>query len=268
MTIKHLKFLPLLVICLTVFVFQAILTQAANNDYLLNWSANTYTPIDFLGKALPIANSQIALEILPTNSSVSLAPLSYRWFINNKFYRLTAEPRTAFTTSGGSSYKVEVKIIDQNDILIGNKTIFIPIVKPEITASYFQLTDEQTQAYYHPGVDFGNLQLNAKYLTNSILTNNDNNEIIIFDGVVGDLFIAATPYFFNVKKIDELDFSCGSNDNIGKISSQQNYQNIFRFIFNNSDEPFQQNYRVSTENRSYLSEKAETNLLIKFNLTD
>lgn len=249
-----------------------ILFAYAQDDFVLQWTTNTYTPDDYLGKKLPIANSQIFLEIWPTSNTINVSSYSYRWFINNRFYNLTTEPRTNFISANVKNYKIEVKIIDQNNIMIAEKIIFIPISQPETVLSYTQLVRDffSLRSTDNQPIDRLDKQMaNFEVWRPNLVYPSGNDRMIIYDNLVPDLAIGVTPYFFNIKSVNELSFSSNTGkDNTDRIQSQQNYQNIFLFAFNDITEPFQQIFRVAVQKKSNLQEKSEANLTLKFDLTN
>lgn len=173
------------------------LATHAQSNFILNWSTETYTPADYLGKPLAIADSQIKLDILPVDSTVRLSNFKYRWFINNKFHRLTSEPRTSFFAADINNYKIEVRILDQNDIVIDSKIIFVPIKQPEIILSSAQFFDpgRETQS---DADDLIKMLSNYQVIAGDKLITYENASIV--------LTLWAKPYFLNVRSMNDLSY--------------------------------------------------------------
>jgi hypothetical protein len=115
--------------------------QVSQPQMILTWQAETYTPPDFSGKALPIADSRIiaGVDLIDGGARTDLSGQRINWYLNDDFYQggpgLTRVNFPAPHIIGATSIRLRVSIPDYGSG--AGKTIIIPVVPPEavITSS-------------------------------------------------------------------------------------------------------------------------------------
>ena len=132
----------------------------------LSWSADTYTPIDYIGRALPVSGSKIYVETVVSVANGDAKNLKYSWFLEDIFQKnKSGYGKNSFyfyaKSMSGRSHVVRVQIFNENRTIFQEKTIKIPVVNPEIV-----LTRKNTK----------------------------------------NLSIIARPYFFSIDKLTDLKF--------------------------------------------------------------
>ncbi len=172
--------------------------NAAGNNFTLIWSANSYTPPEYKGKALPTQGSRIKVVASPLKSGVNPERMTYLWLLDNE-EQGTANGRGkdyftfAVEKPASARYQIIVKIMDENENLIERLSLSIKIQNPEILI----LNGEKN---YLPRI------LSAK--------------------TGEELRLVGAPLFFNVKSPAELDFSWEENNRIFSSALQTNPQEI------------------------------------------
>jgi len=178
----------------------------------LYWSTNTYTPLNYQGRKLPTKGSWVSVFADLKISGENPINLKYSWFLDGIFqenksgYGKDSLDFMARRTNG-LSHNVLLKIFNNSRSFVIERSIEIPIAKSEIflyetyRGSYF--SDQINEKYYIP-----------------------SNETISF---------IALPYFFDVKKITDLNFkwtipgqepinASGYNANILKLTIKKENQ--------------------------------------------
>ncbi len=129
-------YLTLTLICASLFIFQKP-ALSASQEFILNWTCNSYVPLDYLGKALPTRNSEITVWAMPTKKmSINPESLNYRWLLDDEIMGWAGgRGKTTFKFAAskwaGQSHAVQVQILDNNEQLLFSKTISISIVNPQ-----------------------------------------------------------------------------------------------------------------------------------------
>jgi len=168
------------------FTSRATSLHAANNDFVLVWSSNSYLPTGYEGKALPSRGSQISVFILPTGqTSQNPDGLNYRWIRDGQIAGYAnGRGKTSFkfvaTKWYGEEHEVRVQVLDSQENVTFESTTYIPVVEPEILIKH---TDSDYTA--------------PKELYSSLGAN---------------LALKAIPLFFSVQKIDELNLNWQLDD--------------------------------------------------------
>jgi len=62
--------------------FLPVQSQTPQINITLTWSTNTYIPLDYPGKALPVKGSVIEVAANIDSQEVNPQELNYRWFLN------------------------------------------------------------------------------------------------------------------------------------------------------------------------------------------
>ncbi len=178
--IKKQNQLTALSIFLLVFSF-ALVTEPAKSQEMpitLTWSTNTYIPANYIGKALPIRESQV--EIAANIDSPNLNPdnLSYFWSVNhyiNKNGSGRGKQTFIFNTkSTNSDYLITVEVRSANGSLLGSPSLPIRVQEPEIVLK----------------TDIPSSVLKKSYIISS----------------EQEINFLAQPYFFNIKNISQLNY--------------------------------------------------------------
>lgn len=163
------------------FTSRAMSLYAADNDFVLAWSSNSYLPTGYEGKALPTRGSQINVFILPTGqTSQNPEGLNYRWIRDGQIAGYAnGRGKTSFkfraTKWYNEEHEVKVHVLDSQENVIFESTIYVPVVEPEI------LIKQSDSDYAAPKELYSSLGKNLTF--------------------------QAVPIFFNVQKNDELNLN-------------------------------------------------------------
>jgi len=151
----------------------------------LYWSADTYVPFGYEGRALPTTESLIIVEADLKISGANPSGLKYSWFLDDVFQEAKSgygRKSLQFYTrrSKGSHHTVLLKIFNESRSFYLERTIDIPITNPEIVV--YPKTDSKIGLPYLASVENFNVVVNQE---SSFL---------------------ALPYFFNIKSLQDLEF--------------------------------------------------------------
>jgi len=160
--------------------------QSADRNFALVWSASSFTPPEYQGKALPTQGSQIKVVAAPSNSRINPDQMTFRWLLDDETQGAAngqGKNYFVFTTQkpAGAWHQIEVQILDISDNLVERQFLSIKIRDPEILIS-----DEQ-----------------KNYLPRTISVKTGQ-----------ELKLLSAPLFFNVKTPQEVNFSWQENDRI------------------------------------------------------
>lgn len=173
------------------------------NEISLVWSANTYTPPDYLGKPLPSYNSVIevlAIQVAPTK--VDLSSLNYKWSLDGSFQQTdSGQNRSRFlfraSVLGGQQHYVSLQIEDKEERSVLSLSTIINIVTPEADIYPFE-----------------------KQTINFIQTTSGQNTLAPGE----EKTFVVLPYFFNINNPSTLDFQWDLN---GQTISKTEEKNKF-----------------------------------------
>jgi len=150
----------------------------ASDDFIINWSSDSFVPPDYAGKALPTTGSKIRVVVEPTKK-LALDPqkLYYRWLLDDGIAGYASgQGKSVFrfqaTKGTGGTHHVSVQILDNNENLLALKSQSIDIVKPQLLLT-------------QPG--------NSYALQNTILV-----------GTGQKIDFSAIPLFFHIKDFAEI----------------------------------------------------------------
>jgi hypothetical protein len=224
----------LLLIFFGLLMFTAAQSQTLN--ITLTWSANTYVPPGYQGRALPARGS--AVEIAATVESSGTKPelLSYQWIVNGlvqetgsgigkQAFNLKIPDETA------RDYLVKVEVGDKNGNFLGvSSYMTIPIVNPEIvlTADASPVSAESYLVLPEQETDF-----------------------------------IAQPYFFNINRITDLSFKWNLGEQEAFLIDSIT-PNVLSLKVNQRTETASQTLFVSAENKSNPFQTAQTKAEIIF----
>lgn len=113
-------------------------THAADSDFLLTWSSDSYVPLGYEGRSLPSRGSMTKVAVLPTRKlAQNPDTLYYRWLLDNEVaYRAGGQGKTSFafrvTKWGGDSHEIESQILDSNENIIWRGFLSVKIASPQV----------------------------------------------------------------------------------------------------------------------------------------
>ena len=181
------KFL-IITIIITSFWLPGLFTkvQSAGHNFTLTWSASSYTPPEYQGKALPTQGSQIKVVAAPLNSGIDPEKMTFRWLLDDETQGAANGPGKNYFVfpsqkPAGAWHQIEVQILDVSGNLTERQFLSIKIRNPEILIS-----DEQNN-----------------YLPQTISVKTGQT-----------LKLSSAPLFFNVKTPQEINFSWTENDRV------------------------------------------------------
>ena len=176
------KIITIVILSLIAAHLSLLLALAQNHpfDVTLTWSANTYLPPGYLGKALPIKHSSVEVVANINKPTPPVAELDFRWFLDDKVKKYAsglgqAVFRFVVTKPSGSEHEIRLEIRTADGTLLLTKYLFIRIASPQIV---IYQTNPHLQALTHQ----------AQIKSNQ------------------ELKLAAQPYFFNIAHPKELDY--------------------------------------------------------------
>jgi hypothetical protein len=101
------------------------------------WSADSYVPYDYPGRALPPEGGFVDVDVIMELSGGAPESLKYSWFVDDNFEESKSgygktNFRSGIRRMSGSSHTILVKIFNESRSFYLEKFIVIPIVNPEI----------------------------------------------------------------------------------------------------------------------------------------
>ncbi len=153
---------------------------SASGSFLLSWSADSYVPPDYAGKALPAHGGYIKVVAVPTKIlPMNPDKYTYRWLLDGDVMGwASGQGKATFIFQvnkwPGASYQIEAQILDSQEKLVSRIDMSIQVAQPTVLLR----------------------QQNSDYT----LINN-------FNTATGrDLKLVASPPFFNIRKLSELNW--------------------------------------------------------------
>lgn len=201
----------------------------------LYWSADTYVPFGYQGRKLPTKGSKITvnaqLEILSGNPK----NLKHSWFLDDVFQSTkSGYGRDSFQfwvrKYGGNPHTVSLKVFNESRSFMVEKSVTIPLAKPNLII------------YAEEGGP-----INLPY------TSSTKNLDVIADK---ESSFSALPYFFNIKALEDLEFSWTFADKTYGESSLT--ANVFGLKIINKEVRglLEQTLKVVATNRRQLDQEA------------
>lgn len=169
------KTIYLLILCMILIPLQTKATGVT-----LTWVTDTYTPLEYQGKALPTRGSNIEVAVQFNSPGTNPNNLIFNWFINNKIQKQSSglgKQTLKFQLSEGlfEKHLIRVKINDKNGSLINeSETILLEPNEPEVV-----------------------IRVKNPFLVFSDKYQFADNQ---------DIEFIATPYFFNITNINDLEY--------------------------------------------------------------
>jgi len=216
--------------------FLASCAQGQIRQITLTWSADTYIPLGYQGKALPV-NGSIIEVVANIGSGTNPQGLTYQWSVNSVTQKENSgKGKQVLNISIGENatrdYSVKVEIRDKNGSFWGfSSYLTIPIYRPEVVVrpEKIPLIDNQYQA-------------------------SSNQEIELI----------AQPYFFNISSLDQLDYSWKLGGQEASLAGSAN-PNILNLKIPQLTQPIIQNLAVEVKNKNNLIQKAQS--IIKISIS-
>ena len=126
--------------------------SADPTELILTWKANTYIPLDYLGKALPVPGARIdfGLQMVDENKLINLFDNEIRWYVNNNLIS-SGSGLTNFSyvppLINGDSLSIRVVVRNYKEAEI-NSVAELLLVKPEAVVDPAQLPQFKPLFYY------------------------------------------------------------------------------------------------------------------------
>ena len=223
------------------FTSRAPSINAANNDFILTWSANSYIPPSYEGRALPSRGSKIEVFALPVKKLAQNPDyLYYRWLLDDdvvgwangigkQSFKFMAEKWA------GDFHKIESQILDsQQRVILSQGSIYIKIVNPDI------LISDPNNDYYS--------------ITEKIATRTGKK-----------IKLTARPFFFNISKIADLNFNWRFEDQELFGPNEESNPNLLFLTIpkGNLNKTLYKNLYLSASPKSNSGEQASINLSVE-----
>jgi len=201
--LKKIIFITILLLTSYFLIPNSSQAQEIKNDLILTWSANTYVPYNYPGKALPVYGSLVTVVVIPLSKpTLNLETLNYNWFLDDEpQIAASGENKQEFTfrvsTTASNKHSIKLIIKNKEETLSLELSTDIKIVSPEIVLYPF---DEETNK-----PDF------------------NRSEPIILSTGQEKTFISL-PYFFNIKNTNELEYQWSlENQTITKVEKPDQF---------------------------------------------
>lgn len=167
---------------LGILIFPSILIKShpalsfSENDIDISWSANTYVPYEYEGRALPSSGGEITL-IASLPAGINPKELNYVWLLD-EVVMLSGKGKQEFKfTLTRYNHLINLRITDEKRDLTAEKFFEVNAVKPQII---------------------------IYKADSSILNHQARKEYFVSPGET--LNLIAVPYFFGVINIEDLNF--------------------------------------------------------------
>ncbi len=219
------------IICLFFILFISFLlinsVRSQTTDVTLTWSADTYVPAGYPGRALPSRSSFIEVIARIEDKNLNPQKLTYNWFINNEFQRENSgKGKQILKFNIGESltekYLVRVELLDENNNPTGSSLpLSLKAYPPEIVlkAEKKQISANQEANFY------------------------------------------AQPYFFNIKNLNGLSYSWKLGGQEAMLVDSAT-PNIFTLEVGQLVKPATRTLFVTVVNKTNPFQKAQTEIAI------
>ena len=161
----------------------------------LHWSTDTYTPSNYQGRKLPSKGSLVNVYVDIKISGEDPQALKYSWFLDDVFQEMkSGYGRDSFDFGvrryGGTTHSILLKVFNESRSFIVEKSMKIPITNSEVFLYPFQ---------------------------NNYFLDQANESYFVVSGEKSTFL--AKPYFFDVKKITDLNFKWSIHGQAPLVSS-------------------------------------------------
>lgn len=121
---------------LTLLTFFLPALSYAAPELIVTWKASSYVPINYTGKALPVAGTAIDVSVILVDGGevISLTPYSINWYVGEDRVtggKGTTSARVTAPITGQDSMELRVNIAKYNNQPLDAFTT-IPVVRPEL----------------------------------------------------------------------------------------------------------------------------------------
>jgi len=196
------------------------------NKFDLIWSADTYTPFDYIGRALPTRGSQVTVDAVVKISNGDAKSLKYSWFLEDIFQQnKSGYGKTSFSfyvqQFPGMYHTVRLQIFNEDRTVFEEKSIKIPVTQPELII------------YSTKG--------------NTYFSNQASNTSNVISGQ--KFSFVAKPYFFSINKLTDLIFEWTVAGQEPIISSDYNASILdLNVVDKNTSEISEQSLQINVKN--------------------
>jgi hypothetical protein len=116
---------------------QATSSNVSIKKFDLSWSADTYVPLEYEGRALPVRGGKVFVNADISLSDGDARNLKYSWFLENIFQQnKSGYGKNSFyfyaQQRPGGYHTIRVQIFNEDRTIFQEKTIEIPITKSEV----------------------------------------------------------------------------------------------------------------------------------------
>lgn len=209
----------------------------------LFWSADSYVPFGYQGRALPTKGSLVTVGAYLDVSGGDPKNLRYSWFLDDIFQEAKSgygqnSLKFGVRRFNGSSHTVLLKVFNESRSFLVEKSITIPITSPEIVV-------------YNKNGSQINLPYTASMKTFKVISDKEASFL-------------ALPYFFNIESLTDLEFEWALGDKTVKDSSW--LANIFglKIINKKVEGSLAETFRVIVTNKEQSDQKIQK--VIKINI--
>lgn len=222
-------------------LFENAEQEISLKSFELFWSVNTYTPFGYQGKKLPTKGSIVTVNADLKIFGEDPKNLKYSWFLDDIFQESKsgyAQDTFKFgiRRSNGASHIVLLKIFDEERSFVIEKSITIPVSKPEIVIC--RKDNNPINPYY---------SASAKEF--SVISDQESSFL-------------AFPYFFNVTNLEDLEFSWTFANETTKESSFT--ANVFglKIINKKAKGSLEENLKITVMNKSQIEQRAQRTVIL------
>jgi hypothetical protein len=200
----------------------------------LIWSADTYTPYEYQGRALAAQGSKVEVEAIIEVSKGDASNLKYSWFLDNIFQRTkSGYGKSIFYFYAiqrfGAYHTIKLQIFNEDRSVFKEKSIKIPVVEPEIVI----------------------------YPSNGNAHFSDQTSKTSFVSAEKRFSFIAKPYFFSIKKLTDLIFEWRFPGQEPIVSSDYDADILDLTISGKEDEEIlESELRVNVSNKTESRQKA------------
>lgn len=204
----------------------------------LTWTNDTYTPLNYEGKALMTSGSETEFTVLTQIAGSAAQKTFYAWYLDNKKIGSASDygkQTFSFTSDkqAGTTHRIKVEIMDVFGAK-ASKTAAIKIVEPEIII-YKYGNSEMIPSYSQTEREY-NLQSGQK------------------------ISLIAVPYFFSIKKPEELNYEWSFNGT--RIGGAPENPNIITITAPSGAEKGTYNLKVTARHRNKILQNASFDVKI------
>lgn len=228
---------------LVIFCLVSLNSAQSQNSEIgvtLTWSTDTYTPPSYLGKPLPVRGSIIETVANIDSQTIDPEELNYQWFLDHRLQEATSGlGKQAFKFNIGDiinrEHSVKVEIRNRQGELLGSSAyLSIEAQKPEIVF--------KAEATRLESVD-----LKQRYLVSA----------------EQEVNFIAIPYFFNIDRIEELDFDWRIDEKKATQLGQNNY-NLLRLKVGQIAESIEKKISLWVKNKNNLLQQSQAKAIVIF----